>query len=164
MKKIASFFRDGTAEEWLGRILISVVIIPVVINILNREFFTHYSLTLESIALLAYVGIGYAMFGYLYKKDDHVDVRFVTLLLPPFGQKIVELFRDIFIFAYSVFMTYWGIKLALANLNRTIPATDICYSWGYILITIGGISGAIRSFWALISRLFKKKESKEDKR
>lgn len=64
MKKIASFFRDGTAEEWLGRILISVVIIPVVINILNREFFTHYSLTLESIALLAYVGIGYAMFGY----------------------------------------------------------------------------------------------------
>ena len=38
MKKIASFFRDGTAEEWLGRILISVVIIPVVINILNREF------------------------------------------------------------------------------------------------------------------------------
>lgn len=71
-----------------------------------------YSLTLESIALLAYVGIGYAMFGYLYKKDDHVDVRFVTLLLPPFGQKIVELFRDIFIFAYSVFMTYWGIKLA----------------------------------------------------
>ena len=61
MKKIASFFRDGTAEEWLGRILISVVIIPVVINILNREFFTHYSLTLESIALLAYVGIGYAM-------------------------------------------------------------------------------------------------------
>ena len=87
MKKIASFFRDGTAEEWLGRILISVVIIPVVINILNREFFTHYSLTLESIALLAYVGIGYAMFGYLYKKDDHVDVRFVTLLLPPFGQK-----------------------------------------------------------------------------
>ena len=98
------------------------------------------------------------------KKDDHVDVRFVTLLLPPFGQKIVELFRDIFIFAYSVFMTYWGIKLALANLNRTVPATDICYSWGYILITIGSISGAIRSFWALISRLFKKKESKEDKR
>lgn len=50
------------------------------------------------------------------------------------------------------------------NLNRTVPATDICYSWGYILITIGSISGAIRSFWALISRLFKKKESKEDKR
>lgn len=162
MKKITSFFRDGTAEEWLGRILIAVVIIPVVINIVNRELFNRYSLTLESIALLAYVGSGYAMFGYLYKKDDHVDVRFVTLLLPPLGQKLVELFRDIFIFAFSAFMTYWGIKLALANLNRTVPATNICYSWGYVLIVVGGISGAIRSFWALVSRLLKKKESKED--
>lgn len=163
MKKIISFFRDGTAEEWLGRILISVVIIPVVLNILNRELFARYSSTLEAIALLAYVGIGYAMFGYLYKKDDHVDVRFVTLLLPPVGQKIVELFRDVFIFAFSAFMTYWGTKLAISNLNRDVPATHICYSWGYALIAVGGFSGATRSFWALVSRLFKKKESKEDK-
>lgn len=162
MKKTISFFRDGIAEEWLGRILIAVVIVPVVINILNREFFNRYSITLESIALLAYVGIGYAMFGYLYKKDDHVDVRFVTLLLPPLGQKLVELFRDIFIFAFSIFMTYWGMKLALGNLNRTIPATNICYSWGYVLIAVGGASGSVRSLWALISRLLKKKESKED--
>lgn len=162
MKKIISFFRDGIAEEWLGRMLIAVVIIPVVINILNREFFNRYSITLESIALLAYVGIGYAMFGYLYKKDDHVDVRFVTLLLPPLGQKLVELFRDIFIFAFSIFMTYWGMKLALGNLNRTIPATNICYSWGYVLIAVGGASGSVRSFWALVSRLLKKRESKED--
>lgn len=162
MKKLISFFRDGTAEEWLGRALIVIVIIPVVLNILNREIFNRYSVTLESIALLAYVGIGYAMFGYLYKKDDHVDVRFVKLLLPPFGQKMVELFRDIFILAFSAFMAYWGIKLALNNLNRTVPATNICYSWGYVLIAVGGISGAMRSFWALVSRLFRKKKSKED--
>lgn len=163
MKKLISFFRDGTAEKWLGRLLIVTVIAPVVVNILNRELFNRYSITLESIALLAYVGIGYAMFGYLYKKDDPVDVRFVTLLLPPFGQKIVELFRDLFIFVYAVFMTCWGIKLAIANLHRDIPATNICYSWGYVLITVGGLSGALRSFWALVSRLFKKKDSKEDK-
>lgn len=162
MKKIISFFRDGTAEEWLGRILISVVIIPVVLNILNREFFSRYSSTLEAIALLAYVGIGYAMFGYLYKKDDHVDVRFVTLLLPPFGQKLVELFRDVFIFAFSAFMTYWGIRLTISNLGRDVPATHICYSWGYALIAVGGISGVTRSFWALVSRLLPKKGSKEE--
>lgn len=163
MKKIASFFRDGTAEEWLGRVLIVVVIIPVVLNILNREFFDRYSATLEAIALLAYIGIGYAMFGYLYKKDAHVDVRFVTMLLPPFGQKLAELFRDIFILAFSALMAYWGIRLALNSLNRDVPATNICYSWGYALIAVGGISGAIRSFWALVSPLFRKKESKEDK-
>ena len=163
MKKMTSFFRDGTAEEWLGRILVVVLIIPVVLNILNRELFDRYSATLESIALLAYIGIGYAMFGYLYKKDAHVDVRFVTMLLPPFGQKLVELFRDMFIFAFSAFMFYWGISLALNALNHNVPATNISYSWGYALIAVGGISGAIRSFWALVSPLFRKKESKEDK-
>lgn len=161
MKKLISFFRDGTAEEWLGRVLIVVVIIPVVLNIVNREIFSKYSSTLESIALLAYVGIGYAMFGYLYKKDDHVDVKFVEMLLPPLGQRIVELVRDLFILAFSAFMAYWSIKLALNNLNRTVPATNICYSWGYALIAVGAISGTLRSFWTLVSRFIKKSEEDE---
>ena len=153
MKKVISFFRDGTAEEWLGRLLILVVIIPVVINVAYREIFSKYSTTLEATALLGYVGIGYAMFGYLYRKDGHVDVKFVEMMLPPLGKKLIELFRDLFIFTYSVVMVYWGFKLARMNLNHLVPATRISYAWGYVLIIIGAFSGAVRSLWALLSRV-----------
>ena len=110
------------------------------------------------------VGIGYAMFGYLYKKDSHVDVKFVEMMLPPLGKKIVELFRDLFIFAYSVVMIYWGTKLAGMNVDHLVPATKISYAWGYVLIVIGAFSGAVRSLWAIIARIvgfFGKKSDKE---
>lgn len=164
MKKIISFFRDGTAEEWLGRLLILTVIVPVVINVVYRELFNKYSSTLEAVALLAYVGIGYAMFGYLYKKDGHVDVKFVETMLPPLGQKILELFRDLFIFVYSVVMVYWGVTLVRGNQSHLVPATQISYAYGYGLILIGAFSGAVRSLWALIARvvkLFGKKSEEE---
>ena len=65
LKKVIAAFRNGAVEEWLGRVLVLVVIIPVVINVGYREVFNKYSTTLEAMALLGYVGIGYAMFGYL---------------------------------------------------------------------------------------------------
>lgn len=153
IKKVISSFRDGAVEEWLGRVLILLVIIPVVINVAYRELFSKYSTTLEAVALLGYVGIGYAMFGYLYKKDSHVDVKFVEMMLPPLGKKLLELFRDLFIFTYSVVMVYWGCKLARMNLQHLVPATRISYSWGYGLIVVGAFSGAVRSLWALLSRV-----------
>lgn len=165
LKKVISFFRDGTAEEWLGRLLVLLVVIPVVINVAYREFFSKYSTTLEAMALLGYVGIGYAMFGYLYKKDSHVDVRFVEMMLPPLGKKLVELFRDLFILAYCLVMVYWGFKLAKGNLNHLVPATRISYTWGYVLIIIGAFSGAVRSLWALLARvvrLFKGQSEAEE--
>lgn len=68
MKKLISFFRDGRFEELLGCLMILTVIVPVIINIVNRSVFGFYSINLEAVALLAYVWIGYAFFGYLYKK------------------------------------------------------------------------------------------------
>ncbi|GEM_PF-1667904 len=164
LKKVIAAFRNGAVEEWLGRVLVLVVIIPVVINVGYREVFNKYSTTLEAMALLGYVGIGYAMFGYLYRKDSHVDVKFVEMMLPPLGKKIVELFRDLFIFAYSVVMIYWGTKLAGMNVDHLVPATKISYAWGYVLIVIGAFSGAVRSLWAIIARIagfFGKKSDKE---
>ena len=33
LKKVIAAFRNGAVEEWLGRVLVLVVIIPVVINV-----------------------------------------------------------------------------------------------------------------------------------
>ena len=63
MKKIIAYFRDGKFEELLGVLAIITVIIPVIINIVNRSVFNFYSINLEVTALLAYVWIGYGFFG-----------------------------------------------------------------------------------------------------
>ena len=39
MKKLISFFRDGRFEELLGCLMILTVIVPVIINIVNRSVF-----------------------------------------------------------------------------------------------------------------------------
>lgn len=164
MKKITAFFRDGTAEAWMGRLMVVLVIVPVIINVFSRSVFKHYSTSLEATALTAYVWIGYAGFGYLYKKNAHVDVKFVEKMLPPMGQEIMEIFRDVFILIFTVFMAYWGVKLCRSGLTRVITGTKISYFFPYASIVVGFFSGAVRSFWSLLSRMLKNnKERGADK-
>lgn len=158
MKKIIAYFRDGKFEELLGCIAIAVVILPVVVNIINRSFLNSYSVTLESAALLAYVWIGYGFFGYMYKRDAHVDMKFIVNALPPAVRKAFDLLRDILIVVFSVYMVYWGIKLCKTNMTRYVAGTKVPLAIGYASVAFGFFSGAVRSAWAIISRFFKKKE------
>ena len=52
MKKLLAFFRDGKFEEILGCLAILVVIVPVILNIINRSVLNSYSVPMEAVALL----------------------------------------------------------------------------------------------------------------
>ena len=158
MKKIIAYFRDGKFEELLGVLAIITVIIPVIINIVNRSVLNFYSINLEVTALLAYVWIGYGFFGYMYKKDAHVDVKFIVNKMSPPVRAVFDLLRDIFILAFSVYMVYWGCKLFSTNITRYSTGTKIPLAVGYASIAFGFFSGAVRSLCAIIGRLFKKRE------
>ncbi len=153
MKKIINFIREGKFEEILGCIAIVVVIIPVIINIINRSIFNFYSINLEVTALFAYVWLGYAFFGYMYKKDAHVDMKFVVNKLSPKVRVFFDFLRDLLIFAFSVYMVYWGIKLFKSNIHRYATGTKIPLAIGYASIVFGYTSGAIRSFFTMIGRI-----------
>lgn len=158
MKKIMMFFRDGKFEEILGCLAITTVIVPVILNIINRSLLGSYSTSLEVIALLAYVWIGYGFFGLMYKRDSHVDVAFVVNKMPPRVQIFLGFLRDVLIFFFSVYMVYWGLKLSYTNLARYASGTKIPLTFGYAGIAFGFFSGAVRSFWAIITRFLRKKE------
>lgn len=162
MKKLIAFFRDGKFEELLGCLMITVVIVPVIINIVNRSVFNTYSIPLEATALLAYVWIGYGFFGYMYKKDAHVDMKFVVNMMSPRVRVVFDLVRDILILVFSVYMVYWGLKLCSTNLTRYATGTKIPLAVGYASIAFGFFSGAVRSFWAIVGRFMKKKEETEE--
>ena len=164
MKKIVNFFRDGKFEEMLGCVALTLVIVPVILNIINRSFLNKYSLNLESIALLAYVWIGYGFFGYMFKREAHVDVKFIVNLLPVPARLFMEVLRELLIFCFSVYMTWWGFKLTQSNLARYVAGTHIPLAYGYASIAFGFGTGAIHSFCALLRRvlgLFKKKGKEE---
>ncbi len=158
MKKIIAFFRDGRFEELLGRVAILVVIIPVIINIVNRSVFNFYSTNLEAIALLAYVWIGYGFYGYLYKIDAHVDMKFIVNRMSPPVRRVFDIIRDVFILVFSVYLLYWGIKLIRTNITRYATGTKIPLAVGYASIAFGSLNVAIRSCWSLLSRIFMKKQ------
>lgn len=161
MKKFITYFRDGKFEEVIGCIAIATVIIPVIINIVNRSFLNHYSTSIEAIALLAYVWIGYGFYGYLYKKDAHVDMKFIVNKMSPSVRTVFDIIRDIFIFVFSVFMAYWGFKLMSSNFTRYSTGTKIPLAIGYASIAFGSVSALVRSAWTIIGRFFKKKEKEE---
>ena len=158
MKKIIAYFGDGKFEEALGCVAILVVIVPVIVNIVNRSLLNFYSINLEAAALLAYVWIGYGFFGYMYKKDAHVDVKFIVNKLPPPVRAAFDLLRDVLILAFSVYLVYWGCKLFGTNINRYATGTKIPLAVGYASIVFGFFSGAVRSFCAIMGRFVKKKE------
>lgn len=161
MKKLFAYIRDGKLEELLGCVAILTVIVPVIINIVNRSVFHSYSISLEACALLAYVWIGYGFFGYLYKKDAHVDMKFIVNKLPPALRAVTELLRDVLILAFSVYMIYWGVKLCSTNLTRYATGTKLPLAIGYASIAFGFFSGAVRSLWAILSRVFHLKKKGE---
>ncbi|MEA5012445.1 MAG: TRAP transporter small permease subunit [Angelakisella sp.] len=155
MKKIIDYFRDGKFEELLGCLAIVLVIVPVILNIVNRSFLNKYSLNLESIALLAYVWIGYGFFGYMYKKDSHVDVKFIVNKVNPRARIFFDVLRDILICGFSVYMVYWGYRLCSTNMTRYVAGTKIPLAIGFASIAFGYFSGAVRSFCTLIGRLIR---------
>ncbi len=157
MKKIMMFFRDGKFEEILGCLAITTVIVPVIINIVNRSLLGAYSTNLEVTALLAYVWIGYGFFGLMYKRNSHVEVGFVVNMMSPRVRIVFDFLRDIFIFLFSVYMVYWGLKLCSTNITRYASGTKIPLAFGYASIAFGFFSGAVRSFWAIVTRVFGKK-------
>ena len=164
MKKIVNFFRDGKFEELLGCVALTLVIVPVILNIINRSFLNKYSLNLESIALLAYVWIGYGFFGYMFRREAHVDVKFIVNLLPGPVRLFMDVLRELLIFCFSVYMTWWGFKLIQSNVARYVAGTHIPLAYGYASIAFGFGTGAIHSFCALLRRvvgLFKKKGKEE---
>ena len=156
MKKLISFFRSGKFEEVLGCAGIAAVILPVIINIFNRSVLRFYSISLEAVALLAYVWIGYAFFGYLYKKDAHVDMKFLVNKMSPRVRTFFAVIRDILILIFSVYMIYWGVKLCASNLTRYATGTKIPLAIGYASVVFGFASGAISSFWSLVGRITKR--------
>lgn len=160
MKKLVSYIRDGKFEEMLGCVAIFVVIIPVIINIINRTFLDKYSTPIEATALLAYVWIGYGFFGYMYKKDSHVEVKFLTNMMSPKVYAVFNFIRDVLICGFCCYMCYWGAKLFSTNINRYVTGTHIPLAVGYASVAFGYGSGAIRSFFSLIGR-FCKKNGKE---
>ncbi|MCI2057314.1 MAG: TRAP transporter small permease [Oscillibacter sp.] len=163
MKKFIAYFKDGKFEELMGCLAIAVVIVPVIINIINRSFLNRYSTTIEAVALFAYVWIGYGFYGYLYKKDAHVDVKFLVNKMSPVTRAVFDIIRDIFILIFSVFMLYWGSKLMIGNMARYSTGTKIPMAIGYAAVVFGSASSAIRSFWALVRRFFKKQKKEETK-
>lgn len=158
MKKTIAYFRDGKFEEMLGCLAIVVVIVPVIINIINRSIFRFYSINLEVIALFAYVWIGYGFFGYMYKKDAHVDMKFIVNKMSPSVRAVFDCLRDILIFVFSVYLVYWGIRLCKTNISRYATGTKIPLAFGYASIAFGFFSGAVRSLWAIVGRFTNQKE------
>ena len=154
MKKIIAFFKDGKFEEILGCTAIALVILPVIVNIINRSFLNKYSLNLEAIALLAYVWIGYGFFGYMYKRDAHVDVKFIVNKMSPGVRTVFDVLRDVLILAFAVYMTYWGVKLTMSNTARYVAGTKIPLAYGYASIAFGYFSGALSSLRVLCHRVY----------
>lgn len=154
MKKIIAFFKDGKFEEILGCTAIALVILPVIVNIINRSFLNKYSLNLEAIALLAYVWIGYGFFGYMYKRDAHVDVKFIVNKMSPGVRTVFDVLRDVLILAFAVYMTYWGVKLTMSNTARYVSGTKIPLAYGYASIAFGYFSGALSSLRVLCHRVY----------
>lgn len=161
MKKIIAYFRDGKFEELLGCVAIVVVIVPVIINIVNRSILNFYSIGLEVTALLAYVWIGYGFFGYMYKKDAHVEMKFVVNKIPFTVRTVFDILRDVLIFAFSVYMVYLGLKLCKTNITRYVTGTRISLAFGYASVVFGFFSGAVRSLWAIVGRFIRKKKKGE---
>ena len=90
-----------------------------------------------------------------------MDVKFIVNKMPPKVRAFFDLLRYLFILLFSAYMVYCGYKIFGSNLNRYATGTKIPLAVGYASIIFGYFSGAVRSFWTIISRLFRRGEDQK---
>jgi len=95
---------------------------------------------LEELILTFFVWVSYITLGQHYKRNEMIRVDFLVKLLPPKGQKVVELIDDIICLVIGVTVLYLALKLTLKSGNKLTSILDIPYSVIDSAIVVGMIT------------------------
>lgn len=129
---------DAHIEEVLLVIFSSVMVGVIFIQVIARQLDNSLSWS-EELARYCFIWLVYIGISYGVKKQRHVKVDVLLLLLKQKGQIILNIIANLFFMAFAVFVVIYGYDIAnqLLQFGQKSPANQIPMGLVYMATPIG---------------------------
>lgn len=151
--KILSWF-DKHIEEFLlvffSSVMVGVIFLQVVMRQLDSSLSWSEELARYCFIWLVYIGISYGV-----KKDRHIKVDVVMLLLKNRGKIILTIIANLLFITFAIFVIQYGYDIAnqLLNFGQKSPANQIPMGLVYMATPVGMGLTLIRLIQNLIKNI-----------
>lgn len=162
--KIIRWF-DRHIEEVLLTIFSSVMVAVIFLQVVMRQFDNSLSWS-EELARYCFIWLVYIGISYGVKKQRHIKVDVILLLLKDKGRLAITIIANLFFIAFAIFVIRYGYDIAnqLLNFGQKSPANQIPMGLVYMATPVGmGLTliRLIQNLIKLIKALLGKGEYKE---
>lgn len=143
MVKLDDFIRS--VEKILLVILISVMLILGLMQIISR--FVLKSPIPWSEAMLTYMFIWASFLGasLAVSEKAHFGVEIFVDRLTPNFKRSIEVFVNVLLVVFSLFLISKGMIFVMTNRNQLMPAMPFTMSWPYLALPVSGLFIAIHA-------------------
>lgn len=135
--KIIRWF-DRHIEEVLLTLFSSVMVAVIFLQVVMRQFDSSLSWS-EELARYCFIWLVYIGISYGVKKQRHIKVDVILLLLKEKGQIIVTIIANLLFVAFALFVIRYGFDIAtqLLNFGQKSPANQIPMGLIYMATPVG---------------------------
>ncbi|MFZ3591302.1 TRAP transporter small permease [Bacillus sp. DJP31] len=145
---------DRHVEEALlvlfSSVMVSVIFVQVIMRLLDSSLSWSEELARYCFIWMVYIGISYGV-----KKQRHIKVDVVLLLLKEKGQNILTIVSNVLFIIFALFVIRYGfdISLKLLSFGQTSPALHIPMGIVYMATPIGISLTLIRLIQNLVKNI-----------
>jgi TRAP-type C4-dicarboxylate transport system permease small subunit len=107
----------------------------------------------EELARYLFVWVSFLGSVVALERGVHIGMDVVIAKLPPGPRRYVEVFSDISVAAFLVFLTVQGLKMAMRNMIQKSPALQVSMGVVSLAIPVGAALMGIYVIARLVSRL-----------
>jgi TRAP-type C4-dicarboxylate transport system permease small subunit len=145
---------DRHIEETLLIILSTIMVAVIFLQVVMREFDNSLSWS-EELARYSFIWLVYIGISYGIKKDRHIKVDVVLLLLKDKGKIILSIISNLLVLFFALFVIRYGYDIAsqLLSFGQKSPANQIPMGLVYMATPIGMGLTVIRLIQKLIKQI-----------
>lgn len=133
-------------DKWVVRfcrilllILFAIITFSGFLQVITRFVFESPLTWTDELCRFGMVWITFIGAGYAVKNHAHVAVDIIKGLLPERISKILDKLNSCFILIFAVVLLYYGLVLALSNMDQTSSGLGLSMGLIYASIPIGGL-------------------------
>jgi len=137
---------------FLAKVFGGIMAVAVVVQILCRYLPLNFAWT-EELARLMFMWFSFTGAALTFGKNKHLSIDLLYLKFSPAVQRVLNIFGQLVIFAFSAIICYYGFHLLKIVSMQTSPMLRISMKYFYAAVPYGGLLFCLGSLRNLLHYL-----------
>jgi TRAP-type C4-dicarboxylate transport system permease small subunit len=161
----------GAHEGWAWRVLarfdrvldvatISLLVSMIVIvftQVITRKLFSYVFVWSEEVTLLCLTWFSFIGIAIGFREESHLAMDVISSVLPEKVNYVLDRIIDLTVFAFGLYLVFFGWKFTVRMAESTLPATGLPNSLQYVVMPFTGVLTCLYSalqFFGVDTRRF----------